>query len=344
MNTYSKVIIYYFSGTGNSANVARWFGEVAIHSGLEFQTLNIAVKDRLSVSPPPDNCLLVFVSPIHGFNYPPIVVNFIARFPKGRNDVVLMNTRAGMLIGKWITPGLTGVAFLLAALLLKIKGYSIHAMQPVDLPSNWISLHPGLNTRTVQYLHERNKKKVSEFACKVISGKRSYKALLEIVQDVLVSPVSLLYYFVGRYFLAKTFYASSACDHCDICIKNCPVKAIIKIDSRPYWTFRCESCMHCMGHCPQKAIETGHGFVAGVIGLYLIVAPLIFLFFQRSFYWMDNKLFEWLIEMLVFLALAAVLYRISHYLLRFRFFGKLMVYTSLTHLKFWKRYKALKNL
>ena len=72
------------------------------------------------------------------------MLNFLIHFPKGRNKVLLINTRAGMLIGKWITPGLTGIAFYFSALVLKLKGYSIKAMFPVDLPSNWISVHPGL--------------------------------------------------------------------------------------------------------------------------------------------------------------------------------------------------------
>ncbi len=60
--------------------------------------VNIAHVDRLNLSPPDPESLVVFVSPIHGFNYPPVMVNFLLRFPKGKNPVVLMNTRAGMLI------------------------------------------------------------------------------------------------------------------------------------------------------------------------------------------------------------------------------------------------------
>jgi hypothetical protein len=54
---------------------------------------------------------------------PAIMLKFIRRFPKWKNKVVLMNTRAGMLIGKFITPGLTGIAFYLSALILFLKGF-----------------------------------------------------------------------------------------------------------------------------------------------------------------------------------------------------------------------------
>ncbi|NTW26461.1 MAG: hypothetical protein HGA37_17315, partial [Lentimicrobium sp.] len=135
---YQKVIIYYFSGTGNSKNVAVWLSQVADDKGIDSQIINIAQIDRLSIAPPEPDSLVVFISPVHGFNYPPIMLHFIMRFPKGKNKVVLMNTRAGMLIGKFITPGLTGIAFYLSALILFIKGFSIKAILPVDMPSNWI--------------------------------------------------------------------------------------------------------------------------------------------------------------------------------------------------------------
>ena len=106
-----------------------------------------------------------------------------------------MNTRAGMLIGKLITPGITGVAFFLSAFFLKLKGYTIKAMYPVDMPSNWISIHPGLNQHTVKYLHIKNKERVYVFAQRIISGTPIFKAYREIVQDLLCLPISLLLLF-----------------------------------------------------------------------------------------------------------------------------------------------------
>ncbi len=44
------------------------------------------------------------------------------------------------------------------------------------------------------------------------------------------------------------------------------------------------------------------------------------------------------------LSILALLHRIIHYLMRFKIFERLMVYTSLTKFKFWgRRYKALKE-
>jgi len=344
-SAYRKVILYYFSGTGNARNVAHWTAKVAGEKGMECRIINIAEIDRLVIPKPDDNALVVFISPVHGFNYPPVMLHFLMRFPKGKNRVLLMNTRAGMLIGKWITPGLSGITFYLAALILWLKGFSIGAMVPVDMPSNWLSVHPGLNERTVKFLHDRNREKVMAFAGKAFSGKSDFRALYEIIQDVLISPISFGYYFVGRFLFAKTFYASGDCNNCDLCIKGCPVKAIIKVDNRPFWTFNCESCMKCMGHCPKRSIETGHGFIIGFLMLFSsVIMVLFYRYFGLWFFPIENGILRFLTETVLMLCFLGLWYRLIHYLMRFRFFERLVVYSSLTSYKFWgRRYRALRS-
>ena len=344
MGTYQKLIIYYFSGTGNSRNVALWLSNVAKENSIESRLINIGQTDRLTIEQPDPEALVVFVSPIHGFNYPPVMMHFIMRFPKGKNKVLLMNTRAGMLIGKWITPGLTGVAFYLSALILKLKGYSIKSMFPVDLPSNWISVHPGLNERTVKYLHERNQEKVYRFARKVFSGDSDFRGVYEIIQDTLVAPISLGYYFMGRFLFAKSYFASADCNNCDLCIKGCPVKAIKKVDNRPFWTFNCESCMRCMSNCPKRAIETGHGYILVFSLLFsLLLSGLFYKYFAELFFDIEHTFTGFIVNAALFLAILAVWYRLIRFSMRFRFIERIIVYTSLTKYKFWgRRYKAIK--
>jgi Pyruvate/2-oxoacid:ferredoxin oxidoreductase delta subunit len=341
---YHDLIIYYFSGTGNSRNVALWISEEAARRKIDYTLINIGSINRRVIDPPLPGSLVIFISPVHGFNYPPVMLNFISRFPKGKNKVVLMNTRAGMLIGKWIIPGLTGIAFYLASLILFLKGYSIRGMVPVDMPSNWMSIHPGLNDRTVKYLHTKNKERVLRHAEKILSGKRYYRALREIIQDILISPVSILYYFIGRFGFAKTFYASSDCNSCDLCINDCPVKAIIKVNDRPFWTFTCESCMHCMSNCPRKAIQTAHGFIIGLVILNSFLTGIFYELWDSHFIQIESGFVRFIIEQLLFIILLLICHRLIHYAMRFRIIERFMVYTSLTKYRFWgPRYKALKD-
>ena len=345
MKEIQKLIIYFFSGTGNSKNVARWLSEEAATFKIECQLYDIASIDGLRVERPDPAATIVFISPVHGFNYPPIMLHFLSRFPKSKNQVLLLNTRGGMRIGRFVTPGLSGVTFYLASIILGMKGYSIHAMFPVDMPSNWISLHPGLNQRTIEYLHKVNRDRVRKFAEKVFQGIPVFKGMAEIVQDMLIAPVSIGYFLVGRFFFAKTFFASSACNGCRLCIKQCPVQAIQLVDHRPFWTFHCESCMHCMSACPQKAIETGHGYVALFVFLfYAVIVGNVYHLLESFSTGISNGYLRVAVDSGLILVFLMVGYRMIHFGLRFHWIERLIVYTSLTSYKWWgRRYKAIKN-
>ena len=260
---------------------------------------------------------------------------FLAKFPKGKNRVILMNTRGGLKLGEYVTPGLSGITFYFASLVLKFKGHTISGMFPVDLPSNWIFLHPGLNQPTIKYLHLKNHDRVFRFADKVFSGQTDYRALREIVQDTLISPIAVLYYIFGRFFLAKTLFASSQCDSCGLCIKSCPVNAIKMMNKKLFWTFHCESCMKCIGQCPQNAIKVGHGFIFIIVFATTLITRMI---------QFNNPVLNFLAENALLLLVLAIAYRVVYSYLRCGFLEKLLVYTSLTKYKFWgKRYKALKD-
>lgn len=340
--SYENIIIYYFSGTGNALRVSKWIQDLATEKSVGCELIDIAKQRAPLLQPPAGNVLLILISPIHGFNYPPIVLDFIWKFPSGNSDVLLMNTRAGMKIGNMVTPGLTGMAFYFAGAVMKTKGYRIRGALPVDMPSNWISLHPGLNTHTVLFLHKKMKHRVRTGISRVMEGKKHLRVLREALPDLAVSPISVAYYFVGRFLFAKTYFASSSCNRCSLCVDSCPVHAIKKVDGRPYWTFRCESCMKCMSNCPKCAIETAHGSIAIISILFTsVITVFIYGFFDLYVYNLQNKWIEFILESVLFLAVLAVWYRLIHFLMRFRWIEKLVVYTSLTKYRFWgKRYKA----
>ena len=121
-------------------------------------------------------------------------------------------------MSKLFLPGLSGLAQFLPAFILRFKGFRIVGMQPLDLPSNWIILHPGLREKIVKSMFTRYKKIVRKFARRLFEGKKRYKALLSLPFDLLISPVAVGYYFIGRFFLAKTLVSTDACNSCNICI------------------------------------------------------------------------------------------------------------------------------
>ncbi len=342
--------IFYFSGTGNAKRVTEWFADVARLKGINAEVFDISKFKSFKIEPLDDDEIIGFCSPTHGFNLPPIMMNFLFCFPNGnKQKTFIINTRAGMKIGKFFIPGLSGFAQWFYALLLFIKGYNVVGMRSIDLPSNWISLHPGLKEKVVKSMFIRYRLITEQFAERILSGKKDYKTLISLPIDLLIAPIAVLYYFIGRFALAKTFYTTSECDMCKLCINNCPVEAIKVIDKRPFWTYHCESCMRCMNLCPKRSIQSAHGFfVAFMLIINLIISDRLYLLFNiyifKSFsgLWFSD-LTSYILRTLIMIITLFLSYRIIHYLMRFRFFELLMIHTSLTRCKFWRRYFAPKK-
>lgn len=343
---FDSLIIFYFTGTGNALAVSNWIAEVSADKNIQVEIKKITPSLQADINDFTDKTLIGFCYPTHGFNAPPVVIDFILRFPKSQNPVFLLNTRAGMKLSKLFTPGMSGLAQLFPALILSIKGYKIAGLQPMDLPSNWISVHPGLRQKVVDSIFQRCGKITKRFAEKILSGKRIYKGLISLPVDLLISPISFGYYFYGRFALTKTFVADSHCNGCALCEKECPVTAIKMKNDRPFWTRKCESCMHCMNACPKQAIQTPHLFVAIIWWLIFAVIPILFLKELATGYPGVSDYFNLFSDIIILttgLPVVFFTYRILHFFMKYRFFSWLIVHTSLTKLKFWRRYSAPKK-
>ena len=102
------------------------------------------------------------------------MLKFIRKFPKGKADLAIINTRGGLKFKKIFFPGLSGVAQLLPMMILLLKGYKIAGALPFDLPSNWVSLHPGLTDSAVSDIVHRRKKQMCSFADRLFRNGRAY--------------------------------------------------------------------------------------------------------------------------------------------------------------------------
>ncbi len=284
--------------------------------------------------------LVGFLYPTHGFSLAPSMLYFILHLPRSRGTAVfLLNTRAGSKLGRWQVPGLSGLAQLLPMLILLLKGYHIRGGLPLDMPSNWISLHPAYRKSWIDFLLKRCEKETRRFVTGILRGERKFRrVLISLPADLAVAPISVLYFLVGRFALAKTFIYSISCDACLICVDNCPVGAISIRDNHPYWSFHCESCMRCINNCPRTAIQSSHLILA----IMIVVSQLpfaVWILMATPF----SQLIKvpWvglLIDSYIVLFIIYCLYLIIQRLLKLKFINGIFSYTALTY--YWKRYRA----
>jgi hypothetical protein len=329
VTNWDSLYIYYISGTGNARISSKWIAEEAEKRGFKTVVQQIDRLENIVMPAPGEKPLIGFAYPTHGFNAAPIMLRFIAGFPsKLCKEIFLLNTRAGMKLYKFFMPGLSGLALVLPAFILWLKGYKCIGFRPIDLPSNWIPLHPGLRE-------------------KILNRKRIYRGLYSLPVDLLISPIAAAYYIGGRFFLSKTFIANSKCNNCGICIKECPTSSIRLVRNRPYWKLTCESCMRCLNNCPERAIEAAHGLATGIMILITVVNTRLIIFIidslniQPDVWWW--KVLSQLIGIGVMILMAALIYSIVHFAMGFKPISFIVRFTSFTTFPFWRRYKYLKE-
>ncbi|MBP7736420.1 MAG: EFR1 family ferrodoxin [Spirochaetes bacterium] len=340
MAKYKKVVLYYFTGTGNALRAARWILEKASSMAMDAELHAIDRGYRPDISTLDSSTLVGFLYPTHGFNAAPSMIYFLLKFPRIRGGhAFVLNTRAGSKIFRFLGPGLSGLAQVLPMAILAIKGFSVRGGLPLDMPSNWISLHPGYSDRWISFIVRRCEEITMDFAGAILSGhRRFFRSLITLPIDLAIAPVAVIYFLIGRFMLAKTFIYSSNCNDCMICVNNCPVGAIEIRHGKPYWKLTCESCMRCIDNCPQQAIQASHLFFLIIVLIsqipftaYLFTAmPLLSVINHR---WIVSFLNAYIVLLIVFF-----LYGLLQMLLRLKPVNALFTFTSLT--RYWRRYRA----
>lgn len=341
---FQETTFYFYTGTGNSYRVAAWLAEAAQDAGAKVTLRSIGSACPTEEIGQGETALLGLVMPTHGFTAPWAMLRFALRLPR-RKDAhgVVVATRAGGKIGSLYTPGIEGSGTCLIALILALKGYHVQGMTGVDMPSNWIAVHPGFSAGTVASIKARSKRKLARFSAAILSGGRRFSGWLSFLFGLCVLPISLAYLLVGRLFLAKMFFASDRCTGCGLCAEHCPNHAIEmrgrESRRRPYWTFRCENCMRCMGYCPTRAIEAN--YLLGV-GVYLLAAAiptsalLAWLAAHAPALAFLSGTPRWVLESVYCIVALGLLYPILHFLLGAGWINRFFTLITPTH--YYRRY------
>lgn len=235
-------MILYFSGTGNSAYVAK-----VIQKKLNEEIICLNQKIRyqdhssiFSVNP------WVVVTPTYAWQIPNIVQEWLIKTRlEGNKDIYFVMT-CGESIGN--------ASHSLQRLCDK-KGWNYKGCMPVVMPENYIALFSVPGTKETMQIIENAKPVISSLIKRIQAGK-SFDLNQIHFGDSFRSGVihDLFYYFIVK---DKKFYVNKKCVGCKTCQKVCPMNNISLQNKRPVWNHRCTHCMACISQCPFKAIEYG---------------------------------------------------------------------------------------
>lgn len=240
-----SIVIFYFSGTGNTEIVANMIKDE--FSNREYHVDIMKIEDVLN-----NNInlqltkydLIGIGAQVIAFDAPRITYDFINKLPKGDGKKVFIFRTAG-----GVAPQNYNASKSMMKKLRK-KGYNVFHERLFSIASNWVT---KFSDAAVRQLYEATKKKVGIMCKEVILGKeRSLKTSVGL--KILMGFIKFLSK-LGLRFIGKDLAVNKDCKHCNICIKNCPTKSIYEKNGKIKFKLSCDCCMRCIYSCPQHAIN-----------------------------------------------------------------------------------------
>lgn len=240
-------MIFYFSGVGNSAWVARKLAE-----SLNDRMVPIADEmDKDMMYTLQEGEMAGFVFPVYGWEPPRIVLDFISRMQMQAPHYLYFVCTCGDDTGK------TGKIFTQA---IEAKGWKCQAGYSVTMPDTYVCL-PGFDVDEADEL----KRKMENAAARVefIAEELQHRPIHTTYNCLEGAFPNVKTYVLGglfRTFLMspKPFKSTDACISCGLCARKCPVHNIQLIDGKPQWGKNCTMCLACYHACPHHAIEYGN--------------------------------------------------------------------------------------
>lgn len=236
-----KTKIYYFSGTGNSMNLADCLADK-----LKNTTIT-SIGQAFCQGKLDDACDCIgLVFPVYAWGMPPIVVDFCKKLTTDKYVFVLINYASN--------PGHTLKQIHSIFNLNKINlgvGYGI------DMPDNCIPLVNADPKEKQIKLFDNAEKELSILA-KIIREKRVIPIQYErTFKNWILSQLVYKLYVRFYQYTDIFFRADIGCNSCGICVKICPVENIEIVRGKPNWKHNCQSCLACIQWCPKAAIQYG---------------------------------------------------------------------------------------
>jgi NAD-dependent dihydropyrimidine dehydrogenase PreA subunit/flavodoxin len=246
-------MIFYFSGTGNSLDVA-----VRIGKRLADERL-IAIADYTKVAAGKSRAYTFtlqkyervgFVFPVYAWGPPKPVLDFI--------DHLHLENRQENYFYAVVTCGKNiGNTMNIIKRHLKRAGCELDSGFSLVMPNNYMiagDVYPKEIEKTI--LNESEVSLSSILQRLEIHEKNIFiveKGPMPILLSGLIHPA-----FSNQPLKSRPFYATDACNRCGICVKVCTC-ANIELKEKPVWGKKCVQCLACINYCPTKAIQYGKG-------------------------------------------------------------------------------------
>ena len=226
-------MIFYFSGTGNSAWSARQLAKLTGDEACDITALH-ELPDLTNARQ------IGFVFPVYAWGTPEVMADFAKKLPKTQVftfGVCTCGADAGLALKQFS------------------KLYPLSSCYSLVMPNNYI-----LGSDTDEEGEIREKITAARAELERISGEvQRQEKVYRVHEGAMAGLKSILVNFGFNRFArsAKPFFTEDSCNSCGLCVRNCPAHAITLQDGKPVWAAQCYQCLRCINECPQQAIQYG---------------------------------------------------------------------------------------
>jgi len=242
-------MIVYFTGTGNSRDVARRLSRILGDTDLIELCGEVLRKKELKAKQP---CkAVVWVFPVYSWGVPPVVADFIkhaeiAGTTAARHHAVATcGDDAGLAASQWRR-------------LIRKRGWTPASASTVIMPNTY-TLMKGFDVDPA----ELAQRKLDESITRVETIARHIKNE-DTTDDVTKGKFAwfkskIIYPWFIRFAMSpKPFHSNENCTGCGLCARSCPLSNISMDDRRhPCWGKDCALCLRCYHICPVAAVQYG---------------------------------------------------------------------------------------
>ena len=226
-------MIFYFSGTGNSAWAARQLANLT-----EDEAYNIISLKEL---PDIGNAKQIgFVFPVYAWGAPEVMVDFAKKLPQPPVFTFGVCTCGG-------DAGLTMKQF--------SKWYSLSSSYSLVMPNNYIIGSDTDDKGVILQKITAARVELEQIAQEIRRQEQVYRVHEGGLAGVKSHLANLGFNKFAR--SAKPFFTEDSCNGCGLCARNCPAHAISLRDGKPIWAAQCYQCLRCINECPQQVIQYG---------------------------------------------------------------------------------------
>ena len=247
-----KVVIHYFTGTGNTAHSVKIISAKLQAKGYDVDVRQV-IKDVLPPEESYDYHIVAF--PVLSWSAPVIMKRYLHMMPVSKGAGTAILAVNGTIFHKGnLIKGYTGQALEQVEGILKKKNYNVFLSANASFPDNWTQATNPPDKKDTEAIFPLGEAEVLCFAENFMDEKRELYRCGRF-NRMWSGLIAALFGFIGRRALGKFYVADENCNGCSLCAKSCPVHAIKMSHKKPHWNFSCEDCNRCINICPERAIQ-----------------------------------------------------------------------------------------